>query len=45
MLLATLRIIAYAWLGVLVISTVILGLLYVVELAARAIQRRRRSRS
>lgn len=43
MLLTTLRIIAYAWLGVLVISALVLGLLYVVELVARAIQRRRRS--
>jgi hypothetical protein len=43
MLITTLRIIAYAWLGVLVISAVVLGLLFVVELAARAIRRRGRS--
>jgi hypothetical protein len=43
MLSATLRIIAYAWLGVLVISAVVLGLLHAVELATRAIRRRRRS--
>ncbi len=45
MLSATLKLVAYVWLGVLVISTVILALLYVIELAARGIKRRRRSRS
>jgi len=45
MLLATLKIIVYGWLLVLVISTLILGLVFLIELAARAIRRRRRSTS
>jgi hypothetical protein len=40
MLLSALKFIAYAWLGVLMISTVALGLLFLFELVVRALRRR-----
>jgi hypothetical protein len=40
MLLSALKFLAYAWLGVLVISTVALGLLFLFELVMRSVRRR-----
>jgi hypothetical protein len=40
MLLSALKFLAYAWLGVLLISTVALGLLFLCELVTRTIRRR-----
>jgi hypothetical protein len=45
MLLTILKFVAYAWLGALLMSSVVLGLLFTLELVPRAIQRRRRSSS
>lgn len=40
MLLSALKFLGYAWLGVLMISTVALGLLYLFELVMRTVRRR-----